>query len=239
MSFLWSEWLEDGVIKYGASEATRSESIIPLRDTLGIWMIWMGEEDTGPWEANFPEGTVFTDADYDELARLGYTKPEPVINPPDPIINPIPSTITRTPEPVTKTNPYGYKPWVEAALDMNEDGIIYYSGPKPFKRVFKKLEKNTDLDFKRTRKESKAEIVCTYEELYSSGVCKKLDKLYVSVDFDYKKYNGTFYAEAHEIGHALGLGHDPGYRSAMQTDWNEPPKFYSFDDYLAINNLFL
>lgn len=96
MSFPWSEWLEDGVIKYGASEATRSESIIPLKDTLGIWMIWMGEEDTGPWEASFPKGTVFTDADYDELARLGYTKP-------DPIINPIPSTITLTAEPVTKT----------------------------------------------------------------------------------------------------------------------------------------
>ena len=96
MSFLWSEWLEDGVIKYGASEATRSESIIPLRDTLSISMIWMGDLGTGPWEANFPEGTVFTDADYDELAKLGYTKP-------DPIINPIPATITRTPEPVIET----------------------------------------------------------------------------------------------------------------------------------------
>lgn len=36
----------------------------------------------------------------------------------------------------------------------------------------------------------------------------------------------------------LGLAHDPPYKSAMDTSWDDPLRFFSRNDYTAINDLF-
>lgn len=129
--------------------------------------------------------------------------------------------------------------WIDQSLSMNDDGIIYYQGSKPYRRVFRELEKKTDLDFKRTRNPNKAEIICSYEELDSAGVCQMRNgKFLVKTHPEYKRVRGTYHVESHEIGHALGLAHDPDYSSAMDTGWGKLPTFFGAGDYNAIDNLF-
>lgn len=129
--------------------------------------------------------------------------------------------------------------WTDQSLAMNDDGIIYYKAPRSYRRVFKELEKETGLDFERTSKRRKAEIICTYTELETAGVCQlRGDKFFVKTDPEFKKVYGTYHVETHEIGHALGLSHDPNYYSAMQTGWDNLPTFFTTGDYMAIDNLF-
>ena len=105
--------------------------------------------------------------------------------------------------------------------------------------MFRELEKYTDLNFEPTRRYNKAEIVCSYDDInYAAGVARRVgDQFHVITDPDYKRVNRTYHVESHEVGHALGLGHDPGYTSAMTSSWDDIPKFFTDQDYSVINAL--
>lgn len=141
------------------------------------------------------------------------------------------------------TDPYMNDAWLSQVKEMYDDEVIYYSHikAKGFKKVFKKLKKKTDINFKKTKDLDKAEIICSYEEqsVPTAGRVKRCDGYFeVTVDPEFAKYKGKRYVESHEIGHALGLQHDPGYYSAMQL-WGDHPHFFTSGDYSSINALFI
>lgn len=131
------------------------------------------------------------------------------------------------------------------SLPMYDDGIIYYKAPKShYRKVFKRIERQTGLNFERVRNPDKAEIICEvkYEDDgyygYAAFNTAVPGKFRLSVDGKKRRYKKTM---AHEIGHALGLGHTDNTRQDTVMSYGsywQDNKYLSPTDLSAISEIF-
>ena len=130
-SYDWDSFFaDDNRVLFTAPESVYNDVVKPFRDSAGLYMIWMSSSfgDIGLWEVNFDENTVFTEADYDAVAK--YSKPWLITNPvlpepdplPDPILDPVPDPIL---DPILDPEPEP-DPIIEYSPEPEPDPIVGY-----------------------------------------------------------------------------------------------------------------
>ena len=133
---------------------------------------------------------------------------------------------------MNKSDPFVGFLHLNLSQSLYDDGVITYKAPKgAYRRVFRQVERRTGLNFKRVRKNP--EIHCRYEPISdAAGRCYNNWDGTFTLHTD-PKYKG-YHVEAHEIGHALGLGHVDRERTAMSIDWSYEGQLFSGWD---LNNI--
>ena len=126
--------------------------------------------------------------------------------------------------------------WLWKSMALYDDDVITYKAPRgQYRKVFNRIERRTGLDFKRVRRNP--EILCVYGKSVegSAGHAEMTDGGFkVITRPEYKGYH----VEAHEIGHALGLGHVEHRNSAMTIDWEYKSNFLSAWDLQNIRTVY-
>jgi hypothetical protein len=111
--------------------------------------------------------------------------------------------------------------WLTTAEQMYDDGVITYSAPRGnYRKVFKRLERKTGLNFERVNKREDPEIDCAYtdDNGYWWGLARVRRGGFDLYTVESRRGSRT---EAHEIGHALGLDHTSNPRSALSPDYQK------------------
>ena len=138
--------------------------------------------------------------------------------------------------PARQRNRFQWDGWLEQSQALYDDGVITYKAPKgAYRRVFKQVERRTGLNFERVRKNP--EVYCRYEPISDAA-----GRFYKNWDGTFTLYTDPYYkgehVEAHEIGHALGLGHIDRDRTAMATDWDYTGQLFTRWDLKNIRTVY-
>jgi hypothetical protein len=138
-------------------------------------------------------------------------------------------------------------PWAGVlSRSMYNDSVITYSGKGYYNKIFKRLEKDTGINFQRVKDPSQAEINCLWEDPKIPGVVGLASgsnesgapkwTLQTMPKNMYGRYKST---AAHEIGHALGLQHNHELDTIMSYNRNKQVTTYFTPlDLAAINTVF-
>ena len=138
-------------------------------------------------------------------------------------------------------------PWAGTfSRPMYDDNVITYSGQGYYNKIFKRLEKDTGINFERVKDPSQAEINCLWEDPKRPGVAgiafadrNNGEPRWTLKTMPKKIFGGYKTVAAHEIGHALGLQHDHELPTVMSYNVNfRTTKYFTPLDITAINTVF-
>ena len=129
---------------------------------------------------------------------------------------------------------------------MYADGVITYSGQGYYNKIFKRLEKDTGINFQRVKNPAEAEINCLWEDPKIPGVAgiafgdrNNGDPRWTLKTMPKNMYGRYKPTAAHEVGHALGLQHNHELDTIMSYNRNKQVATYFTPlDIAAINTVF-
>ncbi len=138
-------------------------------------------------------------------------------------------------------------PWAGTfSRPMYADNVITYSGQGYYNKIFKRLEKDTGINFERVKNPAEAEINCFWEDPkiprvagLAFGSIESGEPRWTLKTMPKKIYKFYKSTAAHEIGHSLGLQHNHELDTIMSYNRNKQATTYFTPlDLAAIETVF-